>query len=119
MSYQMKSKKNKKKHSSKFSTQHNKYSIENIENASHNERQDAYGTTIKKGSKKHRVTFIDIVSLFHKDSNENHMQEELPLTEIIDVCSYKIYNEKMSYKEEDQYNDKANVHCCDGKCLVT
>ena len=117
---QMKSKKSKKKHSSKFSTNHNKYLIENLENTPHKERQDAYGTTIKKGSKKHKVTFIDVVSLFHQDSSErHHMQEEMALVEIIDVCSYKAYNEQMSYKDENQYGDKTDAHCCDGKCWIT
>ena len=117
---QMKSKRNKKKHSSKFSSNHNKYLVENIDNTSHKQRQDAYGTTIKKGSKKHKVTFIDVVSLFHQDSNErHHIQEEIALAEIIDVCSYKAYNEQMSYKDENQYGGKTDVHCCEGKCLIT
>lgn len=88
-------------------------------NISTPKRKDAYGTLIIKGSKQHKVSFIDIVSLYHKEATNNSIQNEVPLVEIIDVCSFKAHNEKMSYKENDQFADNGDVSCCDDKCLIT
>ena len=83
------------------------------------ERKDNYGTPIIKGSKHHKVSFIDIISLHNKYTINNKIPEEIPLVEVIDVQSYKAYNELMSYTEYDKYSKKTDSDCCECKCIIT
>lgn len=82
------------------------------------ERKDNYGNPIIKGSKQHKVSFIDVISLHNRYTINNKIPEEIPLVEVIDVPSYKAYNELMSYTEYDKYSKKTDSDCCECKCII-
>lgn len=68
-------------------------------------RRDIYGNVISKKSKKHKISFIDIVS------------QDKQLAEIKEVESYRIYN-RITHKEEckdDSFNHLVNENW---KCLI-
>ena len=75
---------------------------DNEENENENKiiRKDVFGNIIKKGSKKHKVTFIDLKG--HKRGN---------LITDVRVESYKKYNEDISRKKYDEVN-------CQCSCMI-
>lgn len=69
-------------------------------NKSNQNRNDTRGIPITKGSKKHKVTFIDKVP-----SRKN-------LLTVIDVESFKLHNMLNTYPDQG-YKKNASLACCD------
>ena len=81
-------------------------------------RRDVYGTIIVKGSKQHRISFIDNVGAIKNESinDECHKieEKELQLVEVVKVQSYKKYNEAMSFTRNNKsYLSRDEVICCE------
>jgi hypothetical protein len=82
-------------------------------------RRDVYGTIIVKGSKQHRISFIDNVGTIKNESVSDECskieeKEELQLVEVIKVQSYKKYNEAMSFTRNNKsYLTRDEVICCE------
>ena len=75
----------------------NKEKGKEIEEKEKNKRKDLFGNIIKKGSKKHKVVFIDYKGI--KKGN---------LITDIEVESYKKYNEDVSKRH---FNENVNCQC--------
>ena len=81
-------------------------------------RRDVYGTIIVKGSKQHRISFIDNVSAIKNESVNDECskieeKEEVQLVEVVKVQSYKKYNEAMSFIRNKSYLSRDEVICCE------
>ena len=83
-------------------------------------RRDIYGTLIVKGSKQHKISFIDNVVAIRNESvnDNNNEEEEIQLVEIVKVQSYKKYNEAMSFTRNKSYLSRDEVICCEAEGCV-
>lgn len=77
-------------------------------------RRDIFRSIISKGSKMHKVSFIDY-QLPIKDETENEKDTncQQPIAEIINVQSFKELNAKMSYNDYDKYPNQVENTCCE------
>lgn len=65
------------------------------------QRKDRRGVPILKGSKNHKVTFIDKIGM-----------RNIPFAEKIEIESYKAQNAFNSFREDGRHKSNSSVSCC-------
>jgi hypothetical protein len=65
------------------------------------QRKDIRGVPILKGSKSHKVSFIDKIGT-----------RNLPLVQRIDIESYKAQNAFNSFRDENRNKSNSSISCC-------
>jgi hypothetical protein len=84
-------------------------------NKSKVDRTDALGNKIRKGSKKHKVTFLDNKKFTGTGTGTGKAEDNF--ISVVDIESYKQYNLIMCYPEGGENVRKERARCC-SKCEI-